>query len=173
MSKTINIELNQKSIANAIKQLQEYKADLHRKCYEFVDELGKAGIHMARTATSDEWRGYILFRNDTESTGSGAHGVVLAYNSAEKSVWWWKNGEKHYVSVSPILMAEFGSGNFAIEGMQGTFPDQTHAFDSEWHWTDGTGTHTSSGEYPDQPMHMAAVEMINQIESIARKVFSS
>lgn len=173
MSITINIELNQKSVNDAIKDLQEYKARLHEKMVEFVEELSQVGIRIAKSSVDGKFSGYVEFDREVGGSGSTVTAVVMGYNSQTMEVWWYYHGGRKVVEVDAIKMAEFGSGLYAEDGWRGTFPGQTHAEDPPWGWTDDTGHHISSGEVPTRPMHKAALEMINQIESIARKVFSS
>ena len=75
--------------------------------------------------------------------------------------------------VDPLLMAEFGSGQFAVEGHRGTFPNQKHAFDPNgWYWRDLSGElHHSRGITPTRPLYKAKEEMTQQIREVAERVF--
>ena len=46
--KQIKFGLSQKEIKSAIKQLEEYKRDLHRKCNLLVETLTKQGVSIAK-----------------------------------------------------------------------------------------------------------------------------
>lgn len=172
MSKTINITLDTKSINHAIKELQEYKASLKNKLVEFVDELAQIGISVAKSSVDGKYSGNVAFEREIEGQYPAVVGVVMGYDTQKMESWWYYKGGKMKVEISPILMSEFGSGNFAASGWRGSLSVQGHAFDPYWSWTDDKGHHTSSGEYPTQPMHNAALQMQEQIEAVARKVFA-
>ena len=76
-------------------------------------------------------------------------------------------------------MIEFGSGFKAnnpkdIPGVgQGTFPNQTHAFDKEgWYWVDLDGKlNHSYGISPEMPMYKASLEVIKEVRTVVKEVF--
>lgn len=180
MGKRITVELNGESIQNAIDEIEQYKESLIWKCTVFVTELQKIGIEIARSQ-SGEYGGYIVFeKTDAEQTGAGARCAISA-RDAQKIIrrWRYKGGWKE-AEISPLLMAEFGSGHLAevldpVPGVgQGTFPGQKHAFDPEgWSYTNETGYHRSVGEAPSHPMHNAVIEMKYEIIKVARRVFGN
>lgn len=172
MSKTIHVTLNTKSINHAIKELQDYKASLKDKLVEFVDELAQVGIKVGNATVADKYSGSVTFEREIEGQYPTVVGVVMGYDTQKMKSWWYYKGGRMEVEISPILMSEFGSGNFAASGWQGSLSVQGHAFDPYWSWTDDDGHHTSSGEHPTQPVHTAAIQMMEQVEAVARKVFA-
>ena len=180
MAKTITIKLNQSSIQNAIKELKQYQNDLDRKCEIFCQRLAELGIQTAKENTGNFGK-YISFTYEVKDRTQGCKTVMVATNTGIiHSEWMTKDGVKS-ADVSPILMCEFGSGLKAenpkgIQGVgTGTFPGQTHAEDPNgWYWMDLDGEwHHSYGVTPKMPMYHASIEMILNIQKIAREVFRS
>ena len=91
-----------------------------------------------------------------------------------------KDGRKFY----PHLAWEFGAGIFYNNGNinpkasemgmgVGTFPNQKHALDDYWWYRDNDGEfHISYGTKATMPMFNASKTIIEQIDTIAREVFS-
>ena len=164
----------QGDIEKLIKELEDYKEGLLRRRDIFIERLLDVGIRTAKDSTG-EYAGMIRFEKEIED-GIG----LLIATDGQKLIreWKFKGGVKR-AEVSPLLMAEFGSGWLAkvlddVEGVgQGTFPGQTHAFSPHgWWWTTLDGEHHHSiGESPTFPMHSASMAMIFEIDSIAKKVF--
>ena len=176
--KVISMSLSQKSIQNAIKELNQYKSDVLRKTQEYVSRLSELGIQTSKNNVGNFGR-YITFAKELEPNKYGCKAIVLATQTGTiVSRWQTKDGIKS-ADVSPLLMAEFGSGHRAENPMnvpgvgQGTFPDQTHAFDEDgWYWRDLDGElHHSKGVTPSMPMYKAFVEMELSAIRIAREVF--
>ena len=166
------------SIQELQKQLGDYKNSLNDKCEQFVRELAESGISVAKQSVGNFGK-YITFSVKTEKEQNGCKGVLFASNTGIiKSEWRTQDGVKT-ADVSPLLMAEFGSGMKAENPMnvpgvgQGTFPGGTHGNDpSGWWWMDLNGEwHHSRGVTPTMPMYHASLEMITQIQDIARRVF--
>ena len=165
---------------NTIKALEKYKSSLTAKCQEFVSRLIDEGISVAKGVTN-EYTPYIKFEKQLEPNEAGCTGLMIA-TDGQKIVrrWYYKRGIREE-EVSPLLMAEFGSGWLAkvpyeIVGVgQGTFPGQKHAFDKDgWSWTTLDGvTHHSRGEAPQPVMYEAIVEMQNKINEIGTEVFGN
>lgn len=164
-------------LKDLIKDLEKYKKDFEEKRIIFLRRLMDVGIEMANKQLG-EFSGMVVFEKTIDDDG----GIIVA-TDGEKIIRVWytdKNltNERSY-EVSPLLLAEFGSGWLAevkgeIEGVgQGTMPGQTHAFDvNGWWWYDEDGIkHHSYGEKPTHPMYYAVIEMQTQIEAIAREVF--
>lgn len=175
----IDVSLTEKSIQDAIDKLERYKDRLQDKCIAFVGELASNGIAVARANTGN-FGHYITFSYEIKDTTDGCTAIVLATETGQiQSTWQTADGLKT-VDVSPLLMAEYGSGWRAkphfndARGGQGTFPGQTHAFDSEgWYWRDESGElHHSYGITPTMPMYHAFLKMENDIMKTARKNFS-
>ena len=182
-----------KSILEVQKQLTEYKKELAEKCKTFVEELAKVGIETAQRNTG-QFGKFITFKTEVEPKKYGCKAVMVASNTGLiKSEWYVNdNGDIKSADVSPILMAEFGSGLMANNpratefGMgTGTFPGQTHAEDPGGWWyapvtkSDGSPNddmahlewHHSEGVTPTMPMTRASAEMFDKIQSVAKRVF--
>lgn len=163
------------------RQLKQYKKDLIQKCAIFTERLAHKGIIVGE-ANLGEFEKFIVFSTETNQTKTGVKTIMYATNNGIiKSQWMTKDGIKE-ADVSPILMAEFGSGLKANNvragkfGMgTGTFPGQTHAEDPEgwWYQTLDGEWHHSYGVTPTMPMEKARAEMVDQIYSVAREVFGT
>lgn len=179
MARKISFGLSVREINAAQKQLSDYKKQITQKCEEFAKRLCDAGILVA-TQNTGSYGKYITFYSEITSHGSGIKAVLAATNTGLlKSEWRTRDGTKS-VDVSPLLMAEFGSGLKADNpragefGMgTGTFPGQTHAGDPEgWWYMDLDGEwHHSYGVTPTMPMCKASQEMIKNVRRIAKEVF--
>ncbi len=180
MSKRITVQLNEESVQNAIDEIKQYKESLIWKCTVLVSELQKIGIQTA-TEHVGKYGTLITFeKTAVEQTANGARCAISASDAMKIiSSWQTKEGVKT-AEVSPLLMAEFGSGQHALDDPkvpgvgQGTFPGQKHAFDPQgWKWQDLQGRwHRSKGQVPTFPMHQASIEMQNKIVEVARRVFA-
>lgn len=177
--KVIKMRLETNSINSAIKELQAYKNSLPGKCEKFIRTLAEYGIQVAQE-NKGKYGTYITFSVSTDPDEYSCSGVFLASESGKVvSSWLTADGVKS-VDVSPLLMAEFGSGWMASNPMnvsgvgQGTFPGQTHAFDEDgWYWTDTDGNrHHSKGFKPTMPVYKAAMEMRERIVQAAKEAFS-
>lgn len=172
--------LSPSSIQKLQAELEEYKNSLTKKCETFVKRLAESGINVAKGNTG-KFGHYIAFSIKTEPKKDGCNGLLLATDTGKiVSKWQTSDGIKS-ADVSPLLMVEFGSGQKAenpknIPGVgQGTFPDQSHAFDPNgWYWRDLDGNlHHSKGISPKAPMYKASMEMQNLIVKVAKEVFGS
>ena len=174
----ITMNLSEESVRNAIKELSQYKSDVLRKTQEYVSRLSDLGIQTSKNNVGN-FGPYITSSKALEPNKYGCKAIVLATQTGTiVSRWQTKDGIKS-ADGSPLLMAEFGSGHRAENPMnvpgvgQGTFPDQTHAFDEDgWYWRDLDGElHHSKGVTPSMPMYKAFVEMELSAIRIAREVF--
>lgn len=174
----INVSLSPSSLDKTIKDLEKYKATMIRKLRLLVDQLIEVGIDSG-IANSGQYEGMIVFRRMVVDNIDGVEGVLVATDGVKLIKEWKYQGGIKQAEVSPLLMAEFGSGWLAkvldnVEGVgQGTFPDQTHAFDANgWWWETPDGEkHHSYGEAPTYPVHSALYTMIFEVERIARGIF--
>lgn len=181
MPTVIKGTLSVSSIKNMQDQLKAYKERLIEKCSLFTERLAAAGILVGQRNLG-EFDKYVVFTMETDLQRYGAKTVLYATNSGIiHSQWMTKDGVKE-ADVSPILMAEFGSGLRANNpragefGMgTGTFPGQTHAEDPEgwWYQTVDGEWHHSKGVAPTMPMYKAQMEIYDQIATIAAEVFRS
>lgn len=185
----IDLTFSQSSIDNAVKQIEAYRDSIEKKNAEFISKLADLGITMARNAnTSTDYAGYITFTKQINPSQDGkATGKVSGKSPLVLVAWLNGNGIKEAL-VSPILMAEFGSGQFASDASgkpnagvakrlgygRGTFPRQKHANEDQWFWQDlNWELQSSSGIEPDMPMWIAATQMKMEIAMVARQVFNS
>ena len=168
---------NEKSIDRAINQITRYRDSLNERSEKFIRKLLNVGIKTAKIHTG-QYSGYIKFEKDI----NGTQGMLIATNGKKLvKEWYNKNGAKiGSYEVSPILLAEFGSGWLAnvvwdVTGVgQGTMPNSMgHATDANgWQWYDKNGVrHWSRGELPTYPMHSALVAMMQEIHTIGQEVF--
>lgn len=181
MGTRISFNLSAGSVRNAQKQLRKYQRDLIAKCEKFVVALANKGILVGQDNLGD-FGNYITFTVKIDQTRYGVKAVMSATNTGIiKSQWLTADGVKE-ADVSPILMAEFGSGLRANNarakefGMgTGTFPEQTHAEDPEgwWYMDIGGEWHHSYGVTPTMPVGKAYAEMLDQIHSTAKEVFGT
>jgi len=181
MATRISGTLSASSIKKMQRQLMDYKKRLIEKCSLFTERLAAAGILVGQQNLG-EYDKYVMFSMETDPQRYGAKTILYATNTGLiHSQWMTKSGVKE-ADVSPILMAEFGSGlranNARAEefGMgTGTFPGQTHAEDPEgwWYQTVDGVWHHSYGVSPTMPMFKAQMEIYDQIATIAKEVFGT
>lgn len=176
MNNKIRITLDSKSVGEAIEKLRNYSNGLENKILEFSKRLAEVGIFMAKESSGGEFEPYLVFKKEiTVQHGiASAKTLVIGSNSSLAKVV-WDSGEAY---VNPILMTEFGSGWLAmnpksISGVgQGTFPGQKYAFEpGGWWWRENGIVHHSYGTRAYAPMDHAYVEMVSQVETIAKQVF--
>ena len=179
----LEVKLNQKSINHAIGELKRYQTSLAEKNETFVRRLLDEGIKVARANTGDFGK-FISFYKEGKG-GIRTVGYLIADSRSITAEWAVKdengNEVKKTAEVNPLLMAEFGSGmaaevKFDISGVgQGTFPGQTHAYESSWWYKDWETKqwHQAFGIKPKHPMYNAEMEMIQRVTEIAREVFYS
>ena len=186
MVKRITGTLSVRSIQQMQNELKAYKAQLISRCELLTKRLSEIGIEAAKmrlsSSTGDEERemaSYITFSTEVDSSKHGVKTVMVASSGSITRTWVTFDGAKS-VDISPLLMVEFGSGLRANNehggqyGMgQGTFPDQTHAFDPDgWYWQTVDGEwHHSFGISPAMPMYHAYKAMVDAVYSVAVEVF--
>lgn len=166
------------SIDRLIESLEEYKQSLNDKTEIFRERLAEVGIKAAY-AHSGQYGDSIIF--ETQQGGDGVTFLVGRDKNLILKEWYTDKKGKHKRSyeISPLLMAEFGSGWLAvvlydIAGVgQGTMPGQKHASDPNgWVWYDENGVkHRSIGEPPSFPMHNAIMAMLTEVDRVAKEVY--
>lgn len=181
MSKRIKATFSQSSLRQAQQEIQRYKQEMLAKCRTVAERLCEVGIRVG-TENLGSYGKYITFSTEIMPQKSGIKAILVATNTGLiKSEWRTQDGEKS-ADVSPLLMAEFGSGlrannpNASKFGMgTGTFPGQTHADNPEgWWYMDLEGEwHHSYGVTPTMPMYKASKEMTENVEKVVREVFGA
>ena len=173
----LETDLSVSGFDKLIDELEKYINDLPKKATQLTSELAEYGIDVCIENANNGYAKYVTFSKETDI--QGCKSILVATETGVITAEWLRNGEVVSADVSPLLMLEFGYGNeadnpFAFEGGgQGTFPNQTHAFDPNGWWfqdTDGVWHHFY-GTVPQQPMYEAFCEMQNMIGKIAKRVF--
>lgn len=176
--RTYSASLSVSSLNALKKQLLDYKAELNRKCEIFVKRLADEGITVGKQNVGGFGK-YITFSMQTEPRKDGCKAIILASENGKIINSWQTEDGIKTAEVSPLLMAEFGSGWGAENPMnvpgvgQGTFPNQSHAFDKEgWYWIDLDGNlNHSYGIEAKQPMYKATLKIKEKVITVAKEVF--
>ena len=178
MARRIVTNISTTQLNQTIKELHDYADRLAQRCEQFVNELADIGIETARAnmlnlindteGNTIDVANNVYFSKELEESVDGATCIILP--TSQPFFTQWQTGS---AIVDPLLMAEFGSGMFAVEGHRGTFPEQKHAFDPNgWWWRDvGGELHHSRGIRPTRPLLKAKEEMEQQIHAVAERVF--
>lgn len=180
-------------------ELKAYKEEYEAKIQIFLEKLVEVGISAAQQHEGD-FAGYIVYSKKFEYNNGEKQTVHLIARDSQiiPKAWYVspKSTEVREVSINPLLMAEFGSGHYAVKaegeasgmGGQGTLNTYGHAFDDNgWYWwTDSPDTssdddinavsrgryrHHSRGVTPSQPLHNAVKTCIEQVLEVAQEVF--
>lgn len=179
----VSVSLNSKSIEYAIELLELEKKRIRDRMNVLIKDLARIGIRTA-TVQSGKYSGYISFESEINDTENGYVGALIARDKEKIISRWYRGGELVEREVSPLLLAEFGSGWYAdvkdewgsLQGEvgQGTFPGQIHAYDpGGWYWKDEQGRlHHSIGELPEYPVYNAWKAMLDAVDRMAKSVFA-
>lgn len=174
----INARLSTKDITNAIERLERFKLELREKLGLFVSELAQIGIDVIQSNIKVEYDGEVRNFGDSvtfqkEVIGDTDAVTCILTVEGQPYLKEWLGGS---AMVNPLLMAEFGSGDFAIDGHKGEFPSPSakkHTDNPPWFWKDTSGkVHKSSGSEPSRPLYKAKLEMEQQIREVAERVFN-
>lgn len=188
MSRHIRLSLNKASdLRNAVKDLRTFKNEINTKTERFLWLLLEKGKITAQV-TSGVWGRFISFTREVHVMGDRYECLLIATDGQKVLKEWYptkldaqRGTNVRSYHVSPILLAEFGSGwlvdvLYAIPGVgQGTMPNNYgHAADPDgWYWYDKNGVkHHSIGEAPKYPMHNAMLRMMEEIQSTAKEVWN-
>lgn len=172
---------NKGSIAKAIKELERYKEGITSKEELFCRKLLDIGVNAAMLTLAFKGQGdsdrSASFNVSFTAEGETVNGILTITSTPKKTA----DGRLYY----PHLGWEFSAGNY-FNGSHsnspyadklgmgvGTFPDQTHVPNPGfWYYQDENGDAVRSyGTQGTQPMHTALVEMMNNIETVAREVY--
>lgn len=187
-----NVRLDSKELFKLSSDLLKYADDFENKVRIFLEKLAQVGISVA-VANSGVFSRYIVYSIKQENNTTVK---LVASSEPIESAWYVssKSEEQRTEVISPILMAEFGSGHYAIQGTgeaaglggQGTLNVYGHALDANgWYWwseeasqdgvlkksKNGRFLYQSDGLPPAQPLHKAVMACIERVEEIEREVF--
>lgn len=202
MKNKIKVELSQKGIQSLINYLEEYKQSVIDLTNVFCNRLTELGMDIINVKISnvknlEEAPNHIAITKKVDKTEYGCETILLMKDSSPILRKWsvFLDGEKieKIAEISPTLMLEFGSGEYASatpnhrntvnvkeQVGKGTFPshltkpigNENHAKEGIWHWMDEDKKwHWSKGIAPTMPMYSAFLEMEKQIEQIGKEVF--
>ena len=174
---TININLfSQKSIQNAIKQIEQYRDDLPRKCQEICRRLSEEGVRVADAAINSVPIGKtITLTTDINPSKMGCQAIMKMTGRETRT----EDGRVFYTALAIEFSAGVRYANTASPrasnfGMgTGTFPDAKHSWQMEgWHYLGDDGNwHHSFGVQASHPLYSASMEMRQKIDSIVKEVF--
>lgn len=163
MSKKITIELNNKSINSAIKELKRYKAWVEKKEAELRIRLATLG---ATVASIQFDRATYNGTNDVSVRVDDTGSVAVIYAEGEKLAFIEFGSGAKYGYGHPMA-GEFGMGPGTwSEGEEG----KGHWQDEKGWWY-GSGQH-SYGNPPAMAMYEAVQKITEEITQIAKEVFS-
>ena len=190
----MRVSIDTKELDALADYLDNYARTFEQKVQTFLEKLAEKGIEVA-SVNGGDFSSYIVYSKKVES---GTMVKMIAKDREEITNSWYASStskELRQETISPLLMAEFGSGHYAISaegeasglGGQGTLNKYGHAFDSNgWYWWSDDATSMdgeplnekngrwrfhSRGTHPSQPLHKAVMACIEQVEGIAREVF--
>lgn len=171
-------KLSTDSLEKLKQDLWQYKkVKLTSKCRELIKRLMEIGVEVANAKLSESPLGsQITITTKISSENYGGKGIILAKGAVHQA--------EGYDPFSILLAIEFGAGihynptpnpNADKFGLGvGTFPGQIHAFQSEgWMYWDEKAQewrHTY-GVKATMPLYNADIEIIQNIEKIAKEVF--
>lgn len=174
---TIDISLSEKSVNEAIRQLQQYKQSLQYKCELLVGRLAELGDKAAIMSANESPLGRtVTLRVDRKPIQDGYQAILIATGKIVEV----EDREPFYT----LLAIEFGAGIYYNSGNEnpkandfglgvGTYPGQIHAFEDGWYYLGNDNQwHYTHGVKATMPMYNATIEIINQYKQIAREVFS-
>lgn len=185
MGTVLKLKLSAASFQRAAEAVRDYGDSLDAKCRKLRERLAEIGIDTAKS-NCGEYAGMIVFevRNEDPDisylVATDGKKIVRSWYPSKKSAL--KGVRQRSYEVSPLLLAEFGSGWLAkvlvnIAGVgQGTMPNSYgHAFDAGgWYWYDESGTKRhSEGEAPTFPMYSASMAMLFEVDRIAKEIFAT
>ena len=175
---TINISLSEKSVNEAIRQLQQYKNWLIKKTSQLVKELAEVGIPVI-----DENMAKASYTYDEKGVRSGSntsHHSYVEMKSAGEYV-----EAKLIVEGKELMFIEFGAGVF-YNGAAGSSPHdkgvvngmvigsygEHHGIQKVWGYYDDDGTLVlTHGVEAQMPVYKADMEIIQKYVEVARRVF--
>lgn len=193
--KTFTISLDSNEIRQAAEDLRTYAEEFQMKCERFFDACADHGIKIAQMHEGD-FGGYIVYSKRFETDGEEYTIYIVATDTPLTKTWYTSatGGKTKSATISPLLMAEFGSGWKALEEIpagvnagRGTLNTYGHADQPSWSWwTDNASDQTdaqmisskngrwlfkTSGIVPSRPLHEAVMSLVKDVEGIAISIF--
>ena len=163
MNKTIQVELDNKSIDKAVKELRMYSAWVQRKEAELRSRLSILGATVASIRFS---RAIYNGSNDVSVRVDDTGSVAVIYAEGESVAFIeFGSGKKYGYGHPQAGELGFGPGTWS-DGDQG----KGH-WDNEHGWWFGSGQHTY-GNPPAMAMYTAVKEITENVTKIAKEVFS-
>lgn len=165
MKRTISLDTNE--INNLIEELNDYSSLLNDKVTIFLWRLASLGKKVIDSTYGDGW-------GDSSRDHKCEFQLDQDGNVSKMKI---------LVSGEDILFVEFGAGIALNKGNThpkaaelgygvGTYPNQTHAFDPNgWYYRKNGALYHSFGTEATMPVYKASLEIISQMEEIAKEVF--
>lgn len=159
MARKIEIELSNKSINAAMKELRRYSAWVTQKEAELRSRLAMLGATVASIQFS---RAIYNGSNDVSVRVDNTGSVAVIYAEGE-TVAFIEFGAGATYGYGHPQAGEFGVG-------PGTYPDGKGHWDNPKGWWYGSGQHTY-GNHPAAAMYAAVKEITEKVTEIATEVF--
>lgn len=177
MVRKFTAKLSTDSLEELKRQLLQYKnVELPTKCRELVKRLMASGVEVANAKLSASPLGnQVTITTNLSPEKYGSKGIILAKGAVHQA--------EGYEPFSVLLAIEFGAGIYYNSTANpkagefglgvGTFPGQTHAFEDQWYYWDEKSQqwYSTHGIKATMPMYSADMEIIQNVEKIAREVF--
>jgi hypothetical protein len=164
VAKTITVELNDKSIDDAIKELRKYSAWVTSKENELRSRLAMLGATVASIKFS---RAIYSGSNDVSVRVDDTGNTAVIYAEGESVAFIeFGTGKKH--GYGHPQAGEFGFG----PGTWSDSPEGKGHWDNEHGWWYGSGQHTY-GSPPAMAMYSAVKEITENVTRIAKEVFAT
>ena len=162
MSKTIQVELSDSSLKNAVKELRRYSAWVKIKEDELRSRLAMLGATVASIRFS---RAIYNGSNDVSVRVDDTGAVAVIYAEGESVAFIeFGSGKKHGYGHPEAGKFGFGPGTWS-DG-----PDGKGHWDDEHGWWYGSGQH-SYGNPPAMAMVAARDAIVEEVTRIATEVF--
>lgn len=158
----INV-LSQSSIQDAIRQVEEYKKYINKKCEEFVERLAQEGVVVAQMQ---------ILSYPAVDTGELLNSIDMKPGDAVTNGSQWIV----YTDCPYAKYVEFGTGAVGQENPhpkpEGWEYDKNHhgdngwfypGDDGEWHWTKGMPARAF--------MYETRMDLLTKVKKIAKEVF--
>ncbi len=185
MNRVYKASLSLKDLRKLNKDIRYYKnVILPSKEEELLEALSDAGIRVARM-NCGQYGSYIGFVKMVYSHKYNykCSAVFTGFNERPNVAEWVNSKGVHTAIVNSLMMAEYGSGQYALYNYRGTFPNnenrKSYGLRDKWFYATEYGQDgkpiwiEASGVAPTMPMYKAWYEMKTSIYVIARRVFNT